>query len=174
MQDLHSLHIRWRHIEEHDITWKNICKDKLGLHSAHLLINFDNPKPGLKPHKICLTSGTLACVMSLNGFLESWRNVFLSSRTQTHTALNFQRDLVIALCVVYNFLRSNRGLQVRIEKEAEEEFEMRIRQENFEEFDRPELPASLDAKLMRDSISQTMWDEYVRVLKSRRHPRRNN
>mgnify|MGYP007095360110 CR=1 FL=1 len=79
---------------------------------------------------------------------------------------------MIALCVVHNFLRLNGGSSDQIEKDAEAEYEAQLKERDFPEKQSPELPPSSDAKKLRDQIAQDMWDDYVRLLESRRQRRR--
>jgi hypothetical protein len=87
-------------------------------------------------------------------------------------SITFQRDLVIALCAIHNFIRMNGGATDNIEKEALAEYEAARRQGELPSREvRPAFPEGKDAKRLRDTIAQAMWDDYVRILESRRQRR---
>ncbi|KAF0747954.1 hypothetical protein AaE_007533 [Aphanomyces astaci] len=79
----------------------------------------------------------------------------------------FQVDLVLALCLLHNFIR--RHGNDSLEQEVVDE----IRRQNEQPMDSSDMPLfnealeSSEAKTWRDEIAQDMWDQYQITLRAR-------
>ncbi|KAF0705149.1 hypothetical protein AaE_014638 [Aphanomyces astaci] len=86
----------------------------------------------------------------------------------------FQVQLVMALCTLHNFIRLHGGRDDEVERQASDviraESQAPINGNDRANFD--DAPESEEAKVWRDGIAQSMWEQYQQYLVQRRELRR--
>ena len=87
--------------------------------------------------------------------------------------VEFQSDMVIALCVVHNYIRIHGGCNDEIEQRANAT--LYAESESDDNQDRPENDLiSNEGSRHRDAIAHEMWNDYQKYLAARKAKRQTH